>query len=67
VSGGPDSVIDRLDGYPSDVDILVIVLLVIAAVLFGLAMFNVPSRVNLLAGGLLAWVLSVLIPAIAAH
>jgi uncharacterized membrane protein YbhN (UPF0104 family) len=51
----------------STVDILVIVLLVVAAVLFGLALFNVPSRVNLIAGGLLAWVLSVLIPAIAAH
>jgi hypothetical protein len=43
------------------------VLLVDAAVLFGLALFNVPARVNLIAGGLLAWVLSVLIPAIASH
>jgi hypothetical protein len=58
---------DQLGGYLSTVDILVIVLLVVAAVLFGLALFNVPSRVNLVAGGLLAWVLSVLIPAIAAH
>lgn len=54
-------------GYQSTVDILVIVLLVVAAVLFGLALVNVPARVNLVAGGLLAWVLSVLIPAIAAH
>lgn len=54
-------------GYQSTVDILVIVLLVVAAVLFGLALFNVPSRVNLVGGGLLAWVLSALIPAVAAH
>jgi hypothetical protein len=52
----------------STVDILVIVLLVVAAVLFALALlFNVPSRVNLIAGGLLAWVLASLIPAVASH
>lgn len=48
-------------------DILTIVLLVIAAVLFALALFNVPARVNLVAGGLLAWVLASLIPAIASR
>lgn len=34
-----------------------LVLYIIAAVLFGLAAVNTPSRVNLVAGGLLAWVL----------
>jgi hypothetical protein len=33
------------------------VLYIIAAVCFALAVFNVPTRVNLLAVGLLAWVL----------
>jgi hypothetical protein len=42
---------------------LTIVLLLIAAILFALAMFNVPSsRFNLVAAGLFAWVLSALLP-----
>lgn len=40
-------------------------LLLIAAVCFGLAMFGVGGgRINLLAAGLLAWVLAVLLPTI---
>jgi len=46
--------------------IVVLICLIAAAILFGLATFNVPSRVNLVAAGLLAWVLASLIPAIAA-
>ena len=42
---------------------LVIVLLIIAAVCFAIAAFNVViGRVNLVAVGLLAWVLAALIP-----
>jgi hypothetical protein len=54
-------------GYDQVMDLVVIVLLIVAAVCFGLAAFNVPTRVSLVAAGLLAWVLSVLIPALAAH
>ena len=43
---------------------LTIVLLIIAAVCFGLATFNVPVKVNLVALGLLAWVLVPLIAAL---
>lgn len=46
--------------------IVVLICLIVAAVLFALALLNVPARVNLVAGGLLAWVLAYLIPAIAA-
>lgn len=46
-------------------DPVTLVFLIIAAVLFGLAAFGVVvSRVNLVAAGLLAWVLATLIPAI---
>ncbi len=38
-------------------NIVKLILLVAAAILFALSTFNVPSRVNLIAGGLLAWVL----------
>jgi hypothetical protein len=41
---------------------LTLILLLIAAVCFGLAVFNVPVKVNLVALGLLAWVLTLLIP-----
>ena len=42
---------------------LTIVLLIIAAILFALAAFNVPSaRFNLVAAGLFAWVLASLLP-----
>lgn len=40
-----------------------LVFLIIAAVLFGLAAFGVViSRVNLVAAGLLSWVLAILLP-----
>ncbi len=39
-----------------------IVLLIIAAVCFLAAALNAPARVNLVACGLLAWVLTALIP-----
>ena len=42
---------------------LTIVLLTVAAILFALAMFNVPSsRFSLVAAGLFAWVLASLLP-----
>lgn len=47
-------------------EIVVLLLLIAAAVCFGLALFNVPTRLNMVAGGLLAWVLAVLIPMLAA-
>lgn len=47
-------------------DVIVLVCLIAAALLFGLAVFNVGARINLIAAGLLAWVLASLIPVIAA-
>lgn len=42
---------------------LTIVLLIIAAILFALAVFSVPTgRFNLVAAGLFAWVLASLLP-----
>lgn len=42
-----------------------LVFLIIAAVLFGLAAFGVAaSRINLVAAGLLCWVLATLVPAL---
>ena len=41
---------------------LTLILLIIAAISFGLAAAGVPSKVNLVALGLLAWVLTELIP-----
>lgn len=38
-------------------DVLVLVLLIVSAICFALAMMNMASRVNLMAAGLLAWVL----------
>lgn len=43
---------------------LALLLLIVALVLFGVAAFNVPSRVNLIAGGLFFATLSVLVPMI---
>jgi len=43
------------------VDILSLMLLILAFVLFMVAMFNVPARWNLIAGGLAAWVLTLII------
>jgi len=48
------------------VDVLMVLLLAAAAVCFGLAAFGVASRVNLVAAGLLLWVLTALVPALAA-
>ncbi len=53
-------------GYLSGVDVLLLILLIGAAVCFGLAAANVATRVNLVALGLLLWVLTAVIPAIAA-
>jgi len=44
---------------------LTIVLLIVAAMCFGLAAFSVPSRVSWVPLGLLAWVLVPLIAALA--
>ena len=41
-----------------------LILLIVAAIAFGLAAAGVPSRVNLIALGLLAWVLVPLIAAL---
>jgi hypothetical protein len=41
---------------------LTLVLLIVAAICFALAALNVSSRVNLVALGLLAWVLTELLP-----
>lgn len=42
--------------------LLILVLLIVAAVMFGLAAFNVASaRINLVAAGLLAWVVAVIV------
>jgi len=42
--------------------LLVIILLIVAAIAFGLATAGVAARVNLVALGLLAWVLAELLP-----
>lgn len=52
-------------GNTSSMDVIVIILLVIAAVFFAMAAFGVAARINLVAAGLLCWVLSVLLPALA--
>jgi len=44
-------------------DALILLLLIGAAVCFGLAAFGVGGRINLVALGLLLWILTVLIPA----
>lgn len=46
--------------------VLVLVLLIAAAVCFGIAAANVPVRINLIGLGLLMWVLTALIPALGA-
>lgn len=45
-------------------DVLTLVLLIFGAVCFLLATANVASRINLVALGLLFWILTVLIPAV---
>lgn len=46
--------------------IIVLLLLIAGAVCFGAAALNVATRVNLIALGLLFWILTALIPALAA-
>lgn len=43
---------------------LVILFLLIAAILFGICVFNVTARINLLAAGLLSFTLAFLVPAL---
>jgi hypothetical protein len=45
---------------------IALILLIAAAILFGLAAFGVGSRINLVALGLLCWVLTAVIPAVEA-
>lgn len=42
----------------------ILIMLIIGAVCFGLAAIGVASRVNLVALGLLAWILTILVPAL---
>ena len=51
-------------GYYRGMGVLVLVLLIAAAVCFGIAAANVATRVNLVALGLLFWVLTAAIPAL---
>lgn len=46
--------------------VLVLVLLIAAAVCFGIAAANVATRVNLIGLGLLLWVLTAVVPALGA-
>ena len=41
--------------------LLILILLILGAVCFGLAMVNVAARVNLVAAGLLCWIVTVII------
>jgi hypothetical protein len=41
--------------------LLVLILLILGAVCFGLAMVNVGARVNLVAAGLLCWIVTAII------
>lgn len=47
-------------------DVLVLMLLIAAAVCFGIASANVATRINLVALGLLLWVLTAVLPALSA-
>lgn len=46
-------------------ELLVLLLLVAGAVCFGLAAFGVAARINLVAMGLLCWIVTVIVPAFA--
>jgi hypothetical protein len=48
---------------PPPLESLHMVLLIVAAICFGLAAANLPARINLTALGLLFWILTVLVPA----
>jgi hypothetical protein len=60
---GWDGWITHIRDYDQRMEIFLLLLLIAAALCFGLAAFGVSSRVNLLALGLLCWVLTALIPA----
>lgn len=47
-------------------NIVVLVLLLAAALLFAFAAANTPARINLIAAGLLAWVITLIIKAVEA-
>lgn len=47
-------------------NVIILILLLVAAILFAFAAANTPSRVNLVAAGLLAWVITVIIKAVEA-
>lgn len=51
-------------GIGSGMEVLLLLLLIAAAVCFGLAAANIPSRPNLIGLGLLFWVLTAIVPAI---
>lgn len=44
-------------------EVVILLLLIAGAVCFGLAAANVASRINLVALGLLLWIITVIIPA----
>ncbi|MEV0993431.1 hypothetical protein [Nonomuraea sp. NPDC050202] len=46
-------------------DAVILILLILGFVAFALATFNVSARINLMALGLVLWILTVLIPALA--
>jgi purine-cytosine permease-like protein len=53
------------EGIPQGMEVVVIILLILAAVCFGAAALKTVARWELVPLGLLFWVLAVLIPAIA--
>jgi hypothetical protein len=53
-------------GNSGGMDALVLICLIAAAVCFGLAVANLTTRVNLIALGLLFWVITALAPAVQA-
>lgn len=50
-------------GNSNTMGLLIVLLLLAGAICFALAAFGVAARVNLVAAGLLCWILTVLIPA----
>lgn len=60
----PPHIANSPDGYSTDMDAFILIMLIIGAVCFGLAALGVATRVNLVALGLFAWILTALIPAL---
>lgn len=58
--------IDSPRGYPYPMNVLVLLLLILAAVCFTLATFGVAARISWLGAGLLCLTLHWLVPALAA-